>query len=308
MGLRRLETAWRAAAWVGVFSAGSAWGCGRSIRHDEVARGGSSAWGAGGVAAGTGAAPANAGGDAPSSAGQGTLERAGSGGVDGIDGTGGETDCIRVGLPIRGDYPTLYFMIDRSPLMGDPGDQEHNGFFFLSRALAQFTDEYATNGQHGALGYFPSGGDEEAMCSAKTYARPEIDEVSIRGAAQDFEASLEAQTFGEDLHPAAALEGAIAWARDFSGESGDEAAVVFVTAGLPTTCPGGTESDAALDGLVAAAKEGQSPADDRAERVKSYVIAVADPADDELLGALDRVAAAGGTERALVASEQKPLT
>jgi hypothetical protein len=141
----------------------------------------------------------------------------------------------------------------------------------------------------------------ENVCDPAVYQVPAVEFGELPGAAAALTASINAQTPLGDTPSRPALRGAIAHAREWAAShAGHEVVVVLATDGFPTECTGGMAafgaSDQALTDVVNVAMEGLTGA----SRIQTFVIGVFSGAEATAQANLDRIAVAGGTERAYV--------
>lgn len=193
----------------------------------------------------------------------------------------------------------LYIMFDRSGSMTCSIPSGGTRWDAVKDALIRFVNDPGAAGIGVGLGYF--GTDfpfvPGSSCDPADYERPEVPIALLPGNAAAIAGSLDAQQPFTDTPSAPALSGAvnhaIAW-RDNHPSHG--VAVVFVTDGQPNQC--GTVDDVEHVARTAWEQAGMA----------TYVIGVISPGVD--CGILDpnppneldlhRVAAAGGTEQALM--------
>jgi hypothetical protein len=134
-------------------------------------------------------------------------------------------------------------------------------------------------------------------CSALDYAHPEVEITALPGAAASIKASLAKHAPAGSTPTSAALQGAVdhahAWA---AAHPGDIVAVLLATDGEPSEC------DVFLADIekIAAGGATASPS------VKTFVIGVGDSLD--ALDALNAIAAAGGTEQAVLVDTAKDVS
>ena len=142
------------------------------------------------------------------------------------------------------------------------------------------------------------------QCDQTAYATPAVEIAAIPGATPALVESLSAQTPEGDTPSAPALRGALQHARDWA-ESHPQHTVVAVLAtdGLPTEClpddirfSGTRTSEDLLNEVEAIAAEGtRAP-----PGISTFVIGVFGSADQQAPANLERIAQAGGTERAQI--------
>jgi len=141
----------------------------------------------------------------------------------------------------------------------------------------------------------------ENLCETAPYQTPAVDFTLLPGAAAALTASIASQMPMGDTPTRPALRGAIAHSRDWATANvGHKVVVVLATDGFPTECTGGTAafgaSEQALTDVVAVATEGVTGA----PSIQTFVIGVFDQSEANAQANLDRIAVAGGTERAYV--------
>jgi Mg-chelatase subunit ChlD len=142
------------------------------------------------------------------------------------------------------------------------------------------------------------------QCDAATYATAAVEIAALPGATPDLVASLAAQVPEGDTPSAPALSGAIEHARSWaSSHPGHTVVAVLATDGLPTEClPDGIcfsgtripeDLVSEVEDIAAAGARGSPP-------VSTFVIGVFASADQAAPANLERIAQAGGTERAQI--------
>jgi hypothetical protein len=141
----------------------------------------------------------------------------------------------------------------------------------------------------------------ENVCDPAAYQTPAVEFAELPGAAAALSASVGAQTPLGDTPSRPALRGAIAHAREWAAaHAGHKVVVVLATDGFPTECTGGQAafgpSDQALTDVVNVAMEGLAGT----TSIQTFVIGVFSAAEPTAQTNLDRIAVAGGTERAYV--------
>jgi hypothetical protein len=141
----------------------------------------------------------------------------------------------------------------------------------------------------------------ENVCDPVAYQTPAVEFAELPGAGAALTASIAAQTPLGDTPSRPALRGAIAHAREWAtSHPGHKVVVVLATDGFPTECTGGQAafgaSDQALTDVVNVAMEGITGA----SSIQTFVIGVFSAAEAMAQANLDRIAVAGGTERAYV--------
>jgi hypothetical protein len=141
----------------------------------------------------------------------------------------------------------------------------------------------------------------ENVCDPAQYQVPAVDFAALPEAAAALTASVAAQTPRGDTPSRPALRGAIAHAREWAASHAEhKVVVVLATDGFPTECTGGAAafgpSDQALTDVVNVAMEGLTGT----TSIQTFVIGVFSGAEAMAQANLDRIAVAGGTERAYV--------
>jgi hypothetical protein len=141
----------------------------------------------------------------------------------------------------------------------------------------------------------------ENVCDPAAYQVPAVDFAPLPGAAAALNASIAAQTPLGDTPSRPALRGAIAHAREWAASHpANKVVVLLATDGFPTECTGGMgafgASDQALTDVVNVAMEGLSGTNS----IQTFVIGVFSATEALAQANLDRIAIAGGTERAYV--------
>lgn len=141
----------------------------------------------------------------------------------------------------------------------------------------------------------------ENVCDPAAYQTPAVEFAELPAAAASLDASVMAQTPLGDTPSRPALRGAIAHAREWAASHpGHRVVVVLATDGFPTECTGGAAafgaSDQALTDVVNVAMEGLTGT----TSIQTFVIGVFSAEEAMAQANLDRIAVAGGTERAYV--------
>jgi hypothetical protein len=139
----------------------------------------------------------------------------------------------------------------------------------------------------------------ETLCDQASYATPAVEFVTLPDTAGSLVASINAQTPRGETPSRPALRGAIdharAWATSHAGHS---VVVVLATDGLPTDCGRANalhpSSGAEVDEVIAVATEGLNAS------IATFVVGVFAGSDTTAPANLDRIAVAGGTERAFL--------
>jgi hypothetical protein len=177
----------------------------------------------------------------------------------------------------RGDVG-LYVMLDDSGSMND--DQKWD---LATAALSAFVDDPRAAGIEIGLQYLPLG----SSCDAEEFARPAVPLAALPGNAAPIKRSLAQHTPDGATPLLPALEGGITYARARMQADATRAVVVaLVTDGTPDACDSTTASVAS----VATAGLSADP------QVLTFVIGL----ETGEVPALDRIAAAGGTGKAIL--------
>jgi hypothetical protein len=139
----------------------------------------------------------------------------------------------------------------------------------------------------------------EMICEQNAYATPAVEFAALPGAATALIASINGQMPRGETPTRPALRGAIDHARAWStSHPGHSVVVVLATDGLPTDCSNANArhptSPAEVDEVVAVAAEGLSAS----PNIATFVVGVFAGSDNSAPANLDRIAVAGGTERA----------
>lgn len=172
-----------------------------------------------------------------------------------------------------------------------------NRNLLCSRQGAACTDAGGTS--YGTCEPQPPACQNTASCAASAYATPAAEIATLPGAAANLRDVLTAKMPLGQTPTAPALQGALGhaltWAKAHAGHA---VAVVLATDGLPTECVADPTADpSGVDGVVTIAKAGVSGS----PSIQTFVIGVFSQADDATMNAgdnLDRIATAGGTEKA----------
>lgn len=276
------------------------------------AGGSGGAFGAGGAPAGSGSSPASSsGGRTPAGETGG-----GSGNAppivihlpDAGKGAGG-ADAGCGGITVAGETIPLDMLLlfDRSksmlceiPAGGDRWDA-------TKAALTSFLQNQAAAGINVALTYFgtaPPGADPgTSSCNPYDYQNPDVEFTALPAGATAIVNSLTAHTAQTDTPTVAALTGAINHAASWKADHlGHTVIVVLVTDGQPNACGSGSVTD-----VVDVAARGLSKA-----QIPTYMIGILSPGNMCTLDTnqpnqsdLDKVATAGGTDKALIVDTTK---
>jgi hypothetical protein len=143
----------------------------------------------------------------------------------------------------------------------------------------------------------------ETQCDPNVYRLPAVDFLTLPDSVGSLNASIAAQKPNGDTPTRSALRGAIDHARDWAnGHTGHTVVVVLATDGLPTECSGGRgisgEDATALDDTVAVVTDGYAgtPA------IETFVVGVFAASETSAQSNLDRIATAGGSQKAYLIS------
>jgi hypothetical protein len=178
------------------------------------------------------------------------------------------------------------FMFDKSKSMDDDSK-----WTSCSMGLKSFFADPKSKGMNASLQFFPLGDNEDAIeCSEASYQATQVDMRSLPNAS-DFATAIDAITPAGGTPTLPALSGAIAYAKQIratrAAQDQGKVAIVLVTDGEPNHC---SSSISAVQSAAAAAKND----------VPTYVVGIGK------VKALDKIAVAGGTQKAFIVSTADP--
>jgi Mg-chelatase subunit ChlD len=139
-----------------------------------------------------------------------------------------------------------------------------------------------------------------ADCDVSVYSSPAVPIAALPGNASALTASINGQITDGATPTAAALTGAINYAKDFATQNaGHTVVVVFATDGLPTECKPGD-----IPGIsqIAAGAYGGTPS------IRTFVVGVFAPSETQAPANLNAIAAAGGTQTAFIIDTSQNVT
>lgn len=178
----------------------------------------------------------------------------------------------------------LVVMFDQSGSMG----RDDNGNNVLDvkwnpvvQAFETFFADKGSAGMSASLQYFPLGGNKQE-CNQANYAAPEVALTTLPNSTA-FQGSLVSHQPGGGTPTKPALGGAIAYAQQVAQQKpNDKTVVVLVTDGEPNDCNSDVQNVSDEAAAVAA-------------KIPTYVVGVGSSLQN-----LDAIAAAGGTQKAIV--------
>lgn len=223
----------------------------------------------------------------------GSLFAGGSGGGDTGPTIGEDDACATSAVEGKTLPVTMLIMFDKSASMLD--DQKWAG---AKAALIAFFQDDATAGLSIGLRFFPddapASGCNDQVCSVDACAQPLVPPAPLTAAPADSDPQQKAlvdavnsKMPGGQTPMYAALGGAEQWAKANAAAGEKSTVVVLVTDGEPTTC---NTDIGAIASLAQAARDESG--------VLTYAIGMLGSDQAQL----DQIAAAGGTEKALLAS------
>lgn len=233
-----------------------------------------------------------------------------SGGIAGSSGgssggtVGTNAECAKANAAATLKPATLVVLYDKSGSMGKPGEGDRSKKWDpVSLAMKDFFADATSKDLKASLDFFPQGQDVASICSDATYGSPQVSVRALPDAA--FGQAIDAETPNGPTPTAYAMRGALGYAKGLASSAQDEKVILLlVTDGLPgvysngrTLCSPNTVDTAAA---VAAGGLADSPA------ISTYVIGVADVANPDGLTNLDRIAQAGGTQKATIVQTDDP--
>jgi hypothetical protein len=221
----------------------------------------------------------------------------------------GHADAGCGGITVAGETIPLDMLLlfDRSKSMLCEIPAGGDRWAATKTALTSFLQNQAAAGINVALTYFgaaPPGGDPgTSSCNPYDYQNPDVEFTALPAGATAIVNSLAAHTAQTDTPTVAALTGAINHAASWKADHlGHTVIVVLVTDGQPNACGSGSVTD-----VVDVAAQGLARA-----KVPTYMIGILSPGNTCTLDTnqpnqsdLDKVAMAGGTDKALVVDTTK---
>jgi hypothetical protein len=234
------------------------------------------------------------------------------GGVDvGATGTGGEGSagaggsCVTQTSAASLQPVYLAFAFDVSGSMGQ-GDKEWHDkeakWDPVVAATKQFFSDPASSGLTASLTFFPD--EKDVRCTLEAYAAPDVPLTPLPSDA--FKDALDAiepkssRDWRGGTPTAWVMEGTIGFIEAARQENPGKYAIVLVTDGYPQDCD---EESNSIDAVVADAREAL------AKDISTYVIGVENPPIEgapDTLSDLHEIAAAGGTEEAILIDTGNP--
>lgn len=291
--------------------------CGSEAPDEKIGGGLNMLGGAGGgINAGKGGSSIGVGGGI-STAGKGGGINPGSGGGTGASGnvsggTGGlDSGSACAVTSAQGDKEevALLFMIDISGSMrcpipeqmnpvctSDPKKEYDNTRWKVMRpALESFFASTESGGMWAGISFFSRKG---GSCTASDYEKPDAEIALLPGAATTISTAIDGQSPGGATPTVASLTGALTHAESWaSSHASQQVVVVYATDGYPLGCPDG-DKDNTIDLAAAVAKKSY----DGANHIRTYVLGIGPNLSD-----LDKLAANGGTDKALLVDTTKDL-
>jgi hypothetical protein len=187
----------------------------------------------------------------------------------------------------------MYIMMDRSVSLADPvGSTGKIRWDLVREAVQAFvTDPAAANIGVGIQFFGQSGGRDDALdCDVSRYSTPAVAIGPASRVGSDLVAAVDAMEPGGLTPTMPALQGAIAYGKEWAmGHPGRATVVVLVTDGFPTQCQNPVSVSEIAD--VARQAYEQEP------RVRTYTVGLAAGYN------LDTIARAGGTSHAFLVDE-----
>lgn len=281
------------------------------------------------IGGGLGTAQGGAGGSINAGKGGGTVAVGGSNGtagkggvsVGGSMGTGGSGSVGSGGLDsgsacavtsAQGDKEevALLFMIDISGSMRCPIPEQMNPVctsdpkkeFDTTRwkvmrpALESFFSSAESGGMWAGISFFSR---KSGSCTASDYEKPDAEIALLPGASSAINKAVEDQSPAGATPTVASLTGALTHAESWAASHAtQQVVVVYATDGYPLGCPN-SDRDNTIDLAAAVAKKSY----DGANHIRTYVLGIGPN-----LSELDKIAASGGTDQALLVDPSKDLT
>jgi len=306
-----------AAAWTGLLA--SVIACGSEAPDEKVGGGlDTSKGGAGGsINTGKGGSVVGVGvGGSNGTAGKGGVSVGGSMGTSGassVSGSGGlDSGSACAVTSAQGDKEevALLFMIDISGSMrcpipermdpvctSDPNMEYDNTRWKVMRpALESFFSSAESGGMWAGISFFSRKG---GSCTASDYEKPDAEIALLPGASSAISNAIEDQSPGGATPTVASLTGALTHAESWAGSHAtQQVVVVYATDGYPLGCSN-NDKDNTIDLAAAVAKKSF----DGANHIRTYVLGIGPN-----LSELDKIAASGGTDKALLVDPTKDLT
>lgn len=218
----------------------------------------------------------------------------GGGGGGDFSGSGGGTpsgdvtpQSACVTSSAAGQVPPGYlvFMFDRSSSMNDASK-----WTSCATGLKAFFGDASTSGLNASLHFFPINTGSTTSCTETDYAQPSVAMTPLPDGAK-FGPVIDAQQLIDATPTLPAINGAIDYAKQTAtAHPGAKVAIVLVTDGQPNHCNSTVTT-------VSQAAQGV------AQQIPTYVIGVG-----KSLTNLDAIAAAGGTNKAILVDTTSPST
>jgi hypothetical protein len=286
--------------------------CGSEAPEEKTGEGlGASKGGKGGTGSGVGGSPVLGVGGS-SSGGSNSIPAGGSAGSSGSSGSSGsgglDTGNACAVTQGEGDKQevALLFMVDISGSMrcpipeqdpactSDPNKEfPDTRWKEMSPALKDFFESMQSDGMWAGISFFSRHGS----CDAKDYEKPDAEIALLPGASGPLGAAIDKQSPSGTTPTVPSLTGAIthatAWAASHTNQ---QVVIVYATDGYPMGCSG---SDNTIDNAAKIAKA----AFDGKDNIRTYVLGVGPNLTD-----LNKIAASGGTQQALLIDPTKDLT
>lgn len=271
-------------------------GSGGSGAGVNVGKGGSSAASTGGSA---GTISLNGG----SSGSAGTT---GPGPGDDLD---GGTACAVTSGQGNKEEVALLFMVDISGSMrcpipeqmdpvctSDPGQEYDNTRWKeMGPALKDFFSSTQSAGMWAGISFF----GRDGSCDADDYERPDSEIALLPNAATGINRAIDAARPAGATPTVASLTGALRHASDWADEhENQQVVVVYATDGYPLRCPNDDR-----DNTIPLAADAAAAAYGAANSIRTYVLGVGPNLSD-----LNTIAAAGGTQKAMLVDPTQDLT
>ena len=225
--------------------------------------------------------------------GTGTGGGQGTGGGSGAD--AGEDPlfpaCVDVGRPVLLAPLDLMLLLDVSGSM----DYDYK-WAGVKSALKSFVGDARFDGLGVGVQYFPL----VAQCNVAAYTAPAVPFGLLPGNQGRIVNSLDEQRMSGGTPTVPALEGAVAYTKSYlqlgAADAGRKAAVVLATDGVPDqSCAGVSGADAGLPNNLDNVVQVALGAANSSPEVRTFVIGVGSE-----LGALNKIAVAGGTGKAVL--------
>ncbi len=235
----------------------------------------------------------DAGGDGVGDGGEGGQVDDGGAAFDAGTGNGqydaGFAACIDVGRKVVLTPLDLFILLDVSYSM----DYDFK-WTAVSSAMKSFTTNSAFTGMGVGVQYFPL----RAQCRTDVYLAPAVPIAPLPGNAGPIGFSLDMQRMSGGTPMVPALSGALAYTKSYLSQAldaGHRAAVVLATDGVPDDSCAGDADAGVLPNTIANVEVVARGGVTSSPVVKTFVVGVG-----KELGVLDSIAAAGGTDRAVL--------